>query len=315
VIGIPADLLRRRPDIRAAERLAAAQAERIGIAESVFYPSLSLNGNMAWNAAEFKDLFRSSAFGGSVGPSFSWELLNYGRILNNVRLQEATFQEYVAAYQQAVLTANKEVENGLVNFLRSQKRTQLLDESVDAAEKAVKTVIRQYKVGSVDFNRYATIEQNLVTQQNQAATSRANIAFGLISVYTAMGGGWEIRMGDEEEAPLPPTPRRAQPAGSEEEVPVPATDSPTSDDQDAVPVPPEEMPKTHADVTAPLEKEKKSASDITGGLKRLPKVEEDASEMDADSSGAATASKPTRDRSASVAGQSAPTPPVAKSGK
>jgi NodT family efflux transporter outer membrane factor (OMF) lipoprotein len=205
-IGIPADLLRRRPDVRKAERLAAAQAELIGIAQADLYPAFSINGSMGYSAQFFPDLFRNSAFNGSVGPSFQWNVLNYGRIINNVRLQDAKFQELVVAYQNTVLTANKEVENGLVNFLRSQRRSKLLDESVAANKEAVQMALSQYKGGGVpgqpgsgDFNRYATIEQNLVTQQDSSAQARGQIAQGLIEVYRSLGGGWEIRLDDDEE--------------------------------------------------------------------------------------------------------------------
>ena len=202
-LGIPADLLRRRPDVRKAERTAAAQAEQIGIAQADLYPSFSINGSVGYSAQSFPDLFRNSAFTGSVGPSFQWNLLNYGRIVNNVRLQDARFQELVAIYQQTVLTANEEVENGLVFFLRSQRATRLLDESVTAANEAVEVVILQYKQGKVDFNRYATIQQNLVTQQDDAAQSRGNIAKGLIQTYQALGGGWELRCGDGQLPGIP----------------------------------------------------------------------------------------------------------------
>lgn len=195
VVGIPADLLRRRPDVRRAERLAAAQAEEIGIAQAELYPAFSINGNFGYTAKNFSDLFRSTAFNGSVGPSFQWNLLNYGRILNTVRLQDARFQELVIAYQNTVLQANREVENALVEFLRAQRRSRLLDESVAAARKAVNLVVEQYKTGATDFNRYALIEQNLVTQQDLWAQARGEVAQGLIAVFRALGGGWEIRLG------------------------------------------------------------------------------------------------------------------------
>jgi len=200
VIGIPADLLRRRPDVRRAERLAAAQAEQIGIAQSDLYPAFSINGNFGYTAQSFPDLFKPSAFNGSVGPSFQWNLLNYGRIVNNVRYQDAKFQELVVSYQNTALQANKEVEKGLVEFLRSQQQSRLLDKSVVAAQKAVEIVITQYENGAVDFNRYAVIEQNLVTQQDSAAQARGQISQGLIAVYRALGGGWEIRFGGEAAA-------------------------------------------------------------------------------------------------------------------
>lgn len=117
-VGIPADLLRRRPDVRRAERQAAAQSAQIGVAEADFYPAISILGTVGWSSEQFPGLFTPGAFQGSIGPSFNWKILNYGRILNNVRLQDAKFQELVAAYQQSVLNADQEAENGLVTFLR-----------------------------------------------------------------------------------------------------------------------------------------------------------------------------------------------------
>lgn len=194
-IGIPADLLRRRPDIRRQERLAAAQAANIGIAEADFYPAVSLIGSVGWGASDFSNLFAAQSLQGQVGPSFKWNLLNYGRIVNNVRFQDALFQELVAAYQQAVLQANQETEDGLIQFLRSQEQAKFLAQSVTAAEKAVVVAAVQYKGGLTDYNRVATLQQNLVQQQNLYAQSLSNIDQGLIQVYRALGGGWDIRLG------------------------------------------------------------------------------------------------------------------------
>jgi NodT family efflux transporter outer membrane factor (OMF) lipoprotein len=202
-VGIPADLLRRRPDVRRAERQAAAQSAQIGVAEADFYPHISIIGTIGYSAADFKNLFTSNAVTGSIGPSFQWNILNYGRILNNVRLQDATFNELVAVYQNTVLSANQEVENGLVTFLRGQERTQFQKESVDYAEKAVKTVIAQYDAGAVDFTRVTQIQQNLVLQQDTLAQAQGEIALGLITVYKALGGGWQIRQNGCETTGLP----------------------------------------------------------------------------------------------------------------
>lgn len=224
-LGIPADLLRRRPDVRRAERLAAAQAEQIGIAESDLYPAFSINGTMGYSARHFPELFNSTAFNGSVGPSFQWNLLNYGRIVNNVRLQDEKFRELVFAYQNAVLKANEEVENGLVTFLRAQRRSRLLDESVDAAQKAVKIVVLQYEKGAVDFNRYANIEQSLVNQQDLAAQAKGQIAQGMIAVYRALGGGWEIE-NENWAPPVPLPPVQPPPAQTPpEDLPLPEPDA------------------------------------------------------------------------------------------
>jgi outer membrane protein TolC len=191
--GVPADLLRRRPDVRRQERLAAAQSAAIGIADADFYPAISINGTIGYSAQQFGNLFSEEAFRGSVGPSFQWNILNYGRILNNVHLQRALFEELVAQYQNTVLTAAEEVENGLVTFLESQGRARSLGETVSAAEKAVKIAIAQYAAGKVDFNRVSVLEQNLVQQQKELAEARGQVAQGLVQVYRALGGGWEIR--------------------------------------------------------------------------------------------------------------------------
>jgi NodT family efflux transporter outer membrane factor (OMF) lipoprotein len=214
-IGIPADLLRRRPDVRRAERYAAAQSAQIGVAEADFYPAISIVGTIGWSAESFPDLFRSSALQGSVGPSFQWKILNYGRILNNVKLQKAKFQELVTAYEQSVLNGNVEAENGLVTFLRAQSRTRLQAVSVDEAQKAVALGLVQYKAGTVDFTRITQLEQNLVLQQNTLAQARGEIGQGLIQVYRAMGGGWEIRntgLEPVEAAPVKNNPAPPAPA-------------------------------------------------------------------------------------------------------
>jgi NodT family efflux transporter outer membrane factor (OMF) lipoprotein len=195
-VGMPADLLRRRPDVRRAERQAAAQAELIGIAQADYYPAISIDGSLGWSAAKLSNLFDSQNFSGSVGPSFQWNLLQYGRILINVRLQDARFQELVFFYQEQVLLANEEAENAIVNFLQSQERAQLLYESVVASQVARRVALAQYQQGiaGADFNRYALIEQNLIQQQDAWAQSRGQISLGLINIYRALGGGWQIRL-------------------------------------------------------------------------------------------------------------------------
>jgi NodT family efflux transporter outer membrane factor (OMF) lipoprotein len=192
-VGIPADLLRRRPDVRRAERTAAAQSAQIGVAEADFYPAISIVGTIGYSAEEFPNLFRQAAFDGTIGPGFQWKILNYGRILNNVRAQRAKFQELVTAYQQTVLNADREAEDGLATFLRSQTRTTFQTESVDRAQKAVTLGLVQYQAGTVDFTRITQLEQNLVLQQNTLAQARGEIAQGLIQIYRALGGGWENR--------------------------------------------------------------------------------------------------------------------------
>jgi NodT family efflux transporter outer membrane factor (OMF) lipoprotein len=201
--GLPADLLRRRPDVRQAERQAAAQSARIGVAEAELYPHFTLDGNLGLSSAGINTLFSQRAMNGSVGGSFTWNILNYGRLRNNVRLQDARFQELIAAYQQSVLTASEEVENGLVQFLKAQERAKLQASSVDAAERAVRIALAQYRAGTVDLTRVTLLQQTLVQQQDTLAQARGEIVTGLIQVYRALGGGWEIRVNGCD-----PTPRQ-----------------------------------------------------------------------------------------------------------
>jgi len=194
IVGIPADLLRRRPDVRRAERQAAAQSAQIGIAEAEFYPHFSINGTIGYSAQQFKNLFQERALTGNVGPAFTWNILNYGRILNNVRLQDSRFQELVATYQNTVLSANQDVENGLVQFLRAHERTRLQAASVASEAAAANIARRQYETGTSTITQVTVLEQNLVPLEDTLAQAQGEIALGLINVYRALGGGWQIRL-------------------------------------------------------------------------------------------------------------------------
>ena len=193
-VGIPADLLRRRPDVRRAERQAAAQSAQIGIAEAQFYPSIAINGTLGYSAQNFRDLFQEQALTGNVGPSFTWNIFNYGRLLNNKRLQEARFHELLTTYRNTVLSADQDVENGLVTFLRAQQRTKSQAASVADAKRAVDIVLAQYEAGTTDLTRVTLLQQNLVPLEDTLAQAQGEIATGLIQVYRALGGGWEIRL-------------------------------------------------------------------------------------------------------------------------
>lgn len=223
VIGIPVELLRRRPDVRRAEHEAAAQAEQIGIAEADLYPMFGINGTFGYQAMNFPELFSSKAITGNIGPVFQWNILNYGRIRNNMRLQDARFQRLLTVYQNTVLRASAEVEDGLVTFLRAQERAQLLDESVSSAQQADEVISKEYGAGKagVDFNRVALIEQNLVQRQDLQAQSHGEIAQGLIQVYRALGGGWQTSQA-EAATPVAPLPPDAKP---QETMPAPPSDA------------------------------------------------------------------------------------------
>ncbi|MGA2702931.1 MAG: efflux transporter outer membrane subunit [Isosphaeraceae bacterium] len=190
-VGIPAQLLQHRPDVRRALREAAAQSARIGVAEADFYPQIGVTGFLGYAASDLRHLLAEQSFTGLILPTFSWKILNYGRVLNNVRNQDARFQEKVFQYQQTVLKAGQEVEDALVAFLQYQLQARSLEVAVQAAQDSVVLVQAQYQGGLVDFNRVFTAQAQLVTQQDQLAIARGNIASSLIAVYRALGGGWQ----------------------------------------------------------------------------------------------------------------------------
>ncbi|HTV45121.1 MAG TPA: efflux transporter outer membrane subunit [Stellaceae bacterium] len=200
--GIPADLVRRRPDIRAAELAAMAQSAQIGIAEAELYPAFSLFGTFGTVSAniaghKLSDIVMGKGITFGFGPSFSWNILNYGQITNTVRVQDAKLQELLVDYQNTVLTAQQQVEDGLATYLQSRQQVDDLRASVAAANAALGLAFLQYRLGTRDFTTVLTAEQNLYTAQTDLATAKGNVATGLATVYRALGGGWQIR--DDQE--------------------------------------------------------------------------------------------------------------------
>ena len=206
-VGIPADLVRRRPDIRAAELAAMAQSAQIGIAQSNLYPAFSLSGFFGTAASnvsqsglsqnKLKRVFEGRGITFAFGPAFTWNILNYGQITNQVRVEDAALQTLLVDYQNAVLTAQQQVENGLTSFLQGREQVDYLRESVAAANAALGLAILQYNLGTRDFTTVLTAEQNLYTAQNDLAIAEGNVSTGLASVYEALGGGWQIRADNE----------------------------------------------------------------------------------------------------------------------
>jgi NodT family efflux transporter outer membrane factor (OMF) lipoprotein len=205
-VGIPADLLRRRPDVRSAELKAMAQSEQIGIAKADLYPAFSLTGSFGFTSTNFgsanlTDLFTAKAAAIGAGPSVQWNIFNYGRITNNVRAQDALFQANLLTYRNTVLTAQQQVEDFLAAFLRSQENARSLALATEAAKRSLALAFLQYKNGTVDFTTVLTAQQSLLTIQNNLAIAVGNIALNLVGVYKSLGGGWEIRCGKDIIAP------------------------------------------------------------------------------------------------------------------
>jgi NodT family efflux transporter outer membrane factor (OMF) lipoprotein len=200
-VGIPADLLRRRPDIRAAELRAATQSAQIGVAEAELYPAITLIGTFGGSATtllggSLGNVFQPSGRNFTLGPTLQWNILNYGQITNNVRLQDATLQQDLVDYQNTVLTAQQEVENGISTFFNSRSQAYFLGQSTQAAKGAHRAALLQYQDGTRDFTTVLTAEQNLLLAENNLAVATGNISTGLVSLYQALGGGWQIRDGN-----------------------------------------------------------------------------------------------------------------------
>jgi NodT family efflux transporter outer membrane factor (OMF) lipoprotein len=209
IVGIPADLLRRRPDIRSAEYLAEAQSARIGAAKADLYPAFSLSGTFGFLSTDagtnrLSDMFRWTSRTAQAGSSFQWSLFNYGRITNNVRLQDARLQELLINYQSTVLSAQQEVEDNLASFLKTQDQAAFLARSTESARYALDLAVMQYRQGIIDFTTVLTAQQALLREQDNLAVSMGAISSYLVGVYRALGGGWEIRKGGEL---LPPAVR------------------------------------------------------------------------------------------------------------
>jgi NodT family efflux transporter outer membrane factor (OMF) lipoprotein len=194
-VGIPADLLRRRPDVRAAERRVAAQSAQIGVAASDLFPSFTISGNIGYQAPNLSNLVTGASNSGFIAaPSINWPVLNYGRIRNNIAVQEAAYQQLAVNYEQTVLAANQEVEDALIAFLKAQEQYQDGLIGVKASQEAVDIALVQYRNGEIDFNRVFTLQDDLVDQQFQLAATLGNIALNMIRTYKALGGGWQIRL-------------------------------------------------------------------------------------------------------------------------
>ena len=197
VVGIPAELIRRRPDVKAAEMAAAAQSAAIGVKQADLYPHFALAGSIGISGGTFSDMFESNSENFNITPFISWDIFNYGRIKNNVRVQDARFEQSVVAYQNSVLNAAREVEDGLLGFLQSQKQVVFLADAVDASQRAAALALEQYRHGATDYTRVLNTQTSLLAQQDSLTVSRGHVVTNLVATYKALGGGWQIREGHD----------------------------------------------------------------------------------------------------------------------
>lgn len=190
-VGLPSELLRRRPDIRRAERQLAAATARIGEATADYFPKFVLTGSIGQQSQKASHLFDANSTFWSFGPGISWSAFNGGRVRANVGVQNARQQQALIQYENTVLTSLEEVENALVAYDREQARRLELSNAVAANRRAVDLANQLYDRGLVDFLNVLQAQQSLFASEDQLVQSDAAVSANLVALYKALGGGWE----------------------------------------------------------------------------------------------------------------------------
>ena len=189
IVDMPADLLRRRPDVRTAEMQLAAQSALIGVSEAALYPSIALIGSVGLSSTSQQSSATTLAW--STGPALVWNVFDYGRLKNQVLVQDARFQQLHEAYQDTVLQAARELDDAAVSFATNRAQVDVLEQAVQAARRSLDIATVQYQEGLVDFERVLDSQRTLFGQQDRLVTTRGAVTQSLIALYKAMGGGWQ----------------------------------------------------------------------------------------------------------------------------
>ena len=189
-IGLPADLLCRRPDVRQAERELAAQTARVGSATADLYPDLTLKGSLGYQAVALDALISPANLISSLGATLLYNIFQGGATRANIDLQDALLEEAATAYRSTILTALEDVENALVALAKDHDRQQALSEAARASEEAARLALDQYEAGLKDFETVLSTQQSLSTLQDNLADSQGAVTLDVISLYQALGGGW-----------------------------------------------------------------------------------------------------------------------------
>jgi outer membrane protein TolC len=189
-VGVPADALRRRPDVRQAERALAAQTAQVGVAQAARFPKLTLSGSIGLESLTAGGLFGSGAVTSSLGAGLLTPIFNAGKLKREVEVQKAILEQSLLAYRAAVLAALQEVEDALVAFDREQARRSALSAATDAARQAATLARDQYQAGLVAFTTVLDAERTQLTLQDSLAVGEGEVGATLIRLYKALGGGW-----------------------------------------------------------------------------------------------------------------------------
>jgi len=197
-VGIPAETLRRRPDIRLAERLVAAQTARIGVATADLYPKFHLTGTIGVESIDRGELLKWGSRVWSIGPGVSWKVFDAGAIRQNIKVQNARQEQALIQYQTTVLKALEEVENALIAYAKEQRRRVSLDKAATAAQRAQLLATDKYQAGLVGFNNVLDAQRSLLILQNELNQSTGAATTNLVRLYKSLGGGWEYASRQED---------------------------------------------------------------------------------------------------------------------
>jgi NodT family efflux transporter outer membrane factor (OMF) lipoprotein len=190
-VGLPSDLLRRRPDVRQAERKLAAATARIGVATASLFPRFSLTGSFGGQSDTIEGLKLGANHIWSIGPSVIWPVFDGGRIRANIRVQNARQEQALAAYEKAVMTSLEDVENALVAYAKEQNRFVCLSDAVEANRRALDIANDLYSRGLVNFLNVLDAERSLFAAEDQQTQSKAAVLTNLVALYKSLGGGWD----------------------------------------------------------------------------------------------------------------------------
>lgn len=193
-VGTPADLLRRRPDVRAAERELAAATARIGVATADLFPRFTFNGTIGTAAADLGDLFTRDAETYAFGPAVSWAFLDLGRVRSRITATDAGAEARLALYEGTVLRALEEAETTLIGFARARSEREHLAESAQASGSAARLARLRFEAGASDFLQVLDAERTQLEAEDRLAQSNTRAATSLIAVYKAVAGGWPARL-------------------------------------------------------------------------------------------------------------------------
>ena len=189
--GIPADLVRRRPDVQRDERAVAAATALIGVAEADLYPQLTLIGNIGVASTGITSLFTTESLFFNVGPSVQWNIFNFGRVKANIEIQRSKTRQAYFRYQQTALTAVREVEDTLTQLRTFREQWNRIDAAVREDQRAVELSIERYQVGKINFQRVLDTQQQLLQDKQQLVLAQANAVDQVVRMYQALGGGWQ----------------------------------------------------------------------------------------------------------------------------